>query len=107
MTDNVVGIFTSINDVNVVKDLVELFQSCENDVTITTADNHYKINAKSILGVLSMNLSRPVCIVFDDEDDYESIKETLEKMFRINVTCRVAKTKAVFDKMCIDEDDRM
>ena len=92
MTNYSFFLFTNLDSVEIVKKFVEEVQTCEGDVTITSADDRYVVNAKSILGVLSINLNRPVCISFDKEEDYNMMLPFLKENFNITVQCKIAKT---------------
>ena len=69
-----------LNEVEMIKSFVHCVSSrCESDVTLHSG-RHY-IDAKSLLGVFSLNLSQPVDIDFADEDDYKIIKDYMPAVF--------------------------
>ncbi len=57
-----------LNTVTDVKELVELVSACTYEVGLVSG--RYSVNAKSIMGVFSLDLSKPVtlCAHFDDAD---------------------------------------
>ena len=57
-----------LNTVTHVKELVELVSACTYEVGLVSG--RYSVNAKSIMGVFSLDLSKPVtlCAHFDDAD---------------------------------------
>lgn len=57
-----------LNTVTDVKELVKLVSACTYEVGLVSG--RYSVNAKSIMGVFSLDLSKPVtlCAHFDDAD---------------------------------------
>ena len=57
-----------LNTVTDVKELVELVSACTYEVGLVSG--RYSVNAKSIMGIFSLDLSKPVtlCAHFDDAD---------------------------------------
>ena len=79
-------VFTLLNDINVVKEFINRIQTCEGDVDVTSADKRYTIDAKSIMGIFSLDLSKPVCIIFHEEKDYDKMVDFITKNFKPSVT---------------------
>lgn len=66
----------SINTIEKVKDFVNLVSTY--DSTFNLVAGRYVIDAKSIMGVFSMNLSKPVVLqIHDDSVDINDFKEYL------------------------------
>ncbi len=57
-----------LNTVNDVRELVTLVSDCTYDVELVSG--RYAIDAKSIMGIFSLDLSKPItlCAHFDDTD---------------------------------------
>ena len=65
----------NINTINDVKDFVTIVSRCEYDVDIVSG--RYAIDAKSIMGIFSLDLSKPITLeVYSDhcEDLMEELK---------------------------------
>lgn len=54
-----------LNTVNDIKDFVNLTNKCQEEVTIYTG--RYIIDAKSFMGILSLNLSKPIKVEFEGD----------------------------------------
>ena len=65
--------FISLEQVNKVKDFVAISQGCMADVTL--ASGKYAVDGKSILGIFSLNLSKPIKLICDDEADYVQFEQ--------------------------------
>lgn len=67
-----------INTIEHVKNLVHLLQPINADFDIS--HNRYMVDAKSIMGIFSMDLSKPVDLVCHTDDKFlkDYIKEKLE-----------------------------
>ena len=76
-----VEIFVVLNDFTLIKDFVTRAQSCEGDIDISSTDNRYTVDAKSIMGVFSLDLSKPVRIIFHNRDDYERLMSYITAHF--------------------------
>lgn len=57
-----------LNQPSLIKEMVVNASKVDGDIYITTEDGRYKINAKSIMGLFSLNLARPVFITSEVED---------------------------------------
>lgn len=53
---------------NSVKDFVNISQECTAEVLLNSGK--YTVDAKSILGIFSLDLSKPVELICENEDDY-------------------------------------
>ena len=58
------------------KDFVNLVSKCSDDVTIGTG--RFKVNAKSIMGLFSLDLSKPLKVEFYGDIPYE-VREGMKK----------------------------
>ena len=56
-----------------VKEFIAISQNCISEVLLTSGK--YTVDAKSILGVFSLDLSNPVNLICEDEDDYPKFTE--------------------------------
>lgn len=54
-------------------------ENYEAGIDFRSYDNHYVIDAKSIMGILSLDLSKPIIVNIDEPDTYESFKSRVEK----------------------------
>lgn len=69
-----------LSSIEAVKKFVTLTNSC--DFPINLAADKYKIDAKSIMGVFSLDLSKPVAIEIDSDDAKDFIQQL--EQFRKN-----------------------
>lgn len=65
--------FISLEKVDKVKDFVAVSQSCVADVTLSSGK--YYVDGKSILGIFSLDLSKPIELICDDERDYAKFRQ--------------------------------
>ncbi|WP_416200889.1 MAG: HPr domain-containing protein [Thermocaproicibacter melissae] len=76
--------FTStivLSNIEAVKKFVTLTNNYNFPINLTT--DKYKIDAKSIMGIFSLDLSKPIQIEVDDsEADKESAKEFIQQLAR-------------------------
>lgn len=56
----------------------EIGKHCKNRVNIKHEE--HTVDAKSIMGVFSLNLSEPVAIMFENIDDYNKVKDYISKL---------------------------
>jgi hypothetical protein len=63
-----------------VKDFVSVSQNCTAEILLCSGN--YRIDGKSILGIFSLDLSKPVDLVCEDENDYPKFSKwfTMEKV---------------------------
>lgn len=73
----------NIDTIDKVKSLVGYATSASFDVDIISG--RFKVNAKSILGIFSINRSAPVEIVIAADENDAGVKEFLEKIEPITV----------------------
>lgn len=57
----------------------QIAENYEADIDFRSYDNHYVIDAKSIMGILSLDLSKPIIVNIDEPDTYKSFKSRVEK----------------------------
>lgn len=57
-----------------VKDFCHAMENFPRNVSIKVIHNNYERDAKSILGLLSLNLSEPVDVVFNSKDLIDTVK---------------------------------
>ena len=68
-----------LNTIKMVKDFVEIVSKYEKEITIKS--HRYEINAKSIMGIFSLNLLEPivVCLYSDDKGLQDRFIKEIEK----------------------------
>ncbi len=66
-----------LDTIEKVKKFVSLISVFEGDFDILAG--RYIIDAKSILGIFSVDLSKPLTLRIEQEDDWETVKETLQE----------------------------
>ena len=57
----------------------QIAENYEAGIDFRSYDNHYVIDAKSIMGILSLDLSKPIIVDIENLDTYESFKSRVEK----------------------------
>ena len=57
----------------------QIAENYEAGIDFRSYDNHYIIDAKSIMGILSLDLSKPIIVDIENPDTYESFKNRVEK----------------------------
>jgi phosphotransferase system HPr-like phosphotransfer protein len=57
----------NLNIIEEVKNFNQLAQKCKGDVTLSSG--HWVIDGKSILGLFTLDLSKPVAVEVDNQDD--------------------------------------
>ncbi len=62
-----------LTEINQVREFVELTSKCEFDVDLVS--DRYTVDAKSLLGIYSLNLSNPLQVVIYGTDTEEYEKE--------------------------------
>lgn len=64
-----------LTEINQVREFVELTSKCEFDVDLVS--DRYTVDAKSLLGIYSLNLSNPLQVVMygDNTEDFEKALE--------------------------------
>lgn len=66
-----------LNSVEKVKEFINLVSRFEDDIDLISG--RYLINAKSIMGILSLDLSRPIILKTYDGPEEAAILKALEK----------------------------
>lgn len=68
----------SLTEINKVKDFCNLMASLTSDVSLVSGK--YVVDAKSIMGIFSLDLSKPISFYLDSKDDAEiaSIRELVK-----------------------------
>ena len=66
----------NINTINDVKNFVSIVSRCDYDVDIVSG--RYAIDAKSIMGIFSLDLSKPIDLSIHAGDNLDEILETLK-----------------------------
>ena len=82
MKENVIG-FIKFETVKNVKIFVDLVSKYPNDFYLIS--DRYRIDAKSIMGIFSLDLSRPVQLVTTNEDVTEFTEELKKQNLKIGV----------------------
>lgn len=57
-----------INKTSLVKEFVDYASKVNGDVILTSENERYEINGKSIMGIFSLNLSKPLYVKSNVED---------------------------------------
>ena len=65
-----------LNTVADVKEFVNLVSGCAYEVELVSG--RYAVDAKSIMGIFSLDLSKPIDLSIHAEDDIDTILETLK-----------------------------
>lgn len=73
---NTVKITIILDKITDVKDFVNLVSKCSDDVTV--GSGRFIVNAKSLLGLMSLDLSKPLKVEFYGDIPYE-VKEGMRK----------------------------
>lgn len=63
----------NLSDIQKVKDFVAKTQRVAGDVTLQCG--RYVVDGKSILGIFSLDLTKPITLLCQDEKDYEIFEE--------------------------------
>ena len=66
----------SLNSFEKVTDFVNAVTECDTDVNLISGNN--VVNAKSIMGIFSLDLSKPIDLNIHAEDDVAAILEALK-----------------------------
>ena len=77
---NTTKIIVHLNNITDIAEFVNLASMCKEDVVIKSG--HFAINAKSIMGLYSLNLTKPLNVDFYGDIPYE-VKEGMKK-FMVN-----------------------
>lgn len=71
-----VKVMVLLDKINDIKDFVNLVSKCTDDVTI--GSGRFKVNAKSIMGLFSLDLTKPLKVEFYGDIPYE-VREGMKK----------------------------
>lgn len=62
-----------INTIDKVKEFNSHASKVESNIEINSVDRHYIIDAKSLMGIFSLDLSKPVLVTFNEQEkDFEN-----------------------------------
>ena len=64
----------NLNSIQSVKTFVENVNMYKLNVTACNNDGNYEVNGSSVMALFSLDLSKPILIHIDDEEDEESAK---------------------------------
>ena len=67
-----------LSHVSDVKQFVQTTLNCTSEILLNSG--RYTVDAKSILGIFSLDLSQPVSLICEDENDYPKFKEWFAPM---------------------------
>lgn len=67
----------NLNSINAVKEFVNSASAFSEDIELTSG--RYTVDAKSIMGVFSLDLSKPVDVVVTPADREAEFKKTIEE----------------------------
>jgi len=70
-----------LNEIEKLKEFELIVARCEFDVdAVSTANSRYVIDAKSVMGLLALDLSKPISIVaYKDDADADRFFEAIKK----------------------------
>lgn len=66
-----------LNSINKINDFVNIVSQFEDNIDLVSG--RYVVNAKSILGIFSLDLSKPLKVEFNGSENEENIKRILSK----------------------------
>jgi len=67
----------SLNSIDKVKSFVNIINACSGDFDLTS--DRYVVDAKSIMGIFSLDLGKPVRLDIHDESEYDDLVEKLKE----------------------------
>lgn len=68
--------FANTNDIVIFTKIADEF---EENIDVRSHDNHYVVDAKSIMGLFSLDLSKPVIVYTEDDKVARKFKERVKK----------------------------
>lgn len=68
--------FNSIKDV---KDYMQNIFCVDGEIVISSLDNKYRVDGKSVMGILSLDLTSPLIITLDTEDADSKFSSAINK----------------------------
>lgn len=66
----------SMDDAVIISKIAEKYDT---DIDIRSYDNHYIVDAKSLMGILSLDLSKPIIVKIKDISIEETITKEISK----------------------------
>lgn len=69
-----------LNKVEDVKEFVKLAEKYDTDIIVTSHDRNFAVDGTSIMGVFSLNLSKPVVVHISDREAGEVFKREVLKV---------------------------
>lgn len=66
----------SMDDAVIISKIAEKYDT---DIDIRSCDNHYIVDAKSLMGILSLDLSKPIIVKIKDISIEETITKEISK----------------------------
>lgn len=69
-----------LNKVKDVKQFVSCAEKCNGDVLVRNRERAFLIDGKSIMGMFSLDLSRPVSVHVEDDNVGEKFKKSVSKL---------------------------
>ena len=66
----------SMDDAVIISKIAEKYDT---DIDVRSYDNHYIVDAKSLLGILSLDLSKPIIVKIKDISIEETITKEISK----------------------------
>lgn len=65
------AITVKVSTIDGVKKFVSKAQFVDGKVLVSTLDNMYRVDGKSIMGMFSLDLTKPIVITFEEENNEE------------------------------------
>lgn len=75
----------NLNEINKVQAFVKVIGKCDFDTEIISG--RYVIDAKSIMGVFSLDLSKPLTLVLNS-DDNKKLDSITNKLINMGIMCK-------------------
>lgn len=66
-----------LNSIDKVKAFIDLVTSCKGDLDLATG--RYNVDAKSIMGIFSLDISSPLTLTIHDDEDVPMLEEKLKE----------------------------
>jgi len=77
------GFEVNLNNIDSVKKFCFLAGKCAGDIDIASNDRRYVVDGKSIMGIFSLDLSKPVLVKCRDESDEKFLLASLGRILVI------------------------
>lgn len=68
-----------LNKVEDVKEFVRLAEIYDTNIIVSSQDRNFAVDGSSLMGVFSLDLSKPVVVRITNKEAGESFKEKIEK----------------------------